>query len=444
LVLFALALCVVTTTSSTKENRFIFYDVNPGEGFNLRRDVFMRVAVLVKHLNSISKKFTYTLVLPPWGRLYHWQSRDLSKPQVRIPWSDFFDVSSIARFIPVQDLVDHLSLTKGDELAIDQVFYLQHYKEGWGEKYEEKHDFRDCIDDNMDRYYRQQYGELGRFWEGYFWGHGDVITANQVRCLSAQGSATSLASLIEETPGQRLMLDRAETVLHDNFGGIEYWEARRSMRFAHKLVGIANQFRKDNLDSDDVRDNTVLADSWEDHRPERSWERGGPYACVHLRRKDFVHSRSNQIPSLKGAARQLVKKLGKHKLNKLYVATDAPANEYKQLSDHIGSLKEGVSVHRFVPDLETKEDLKDGGVAIVDQIICSHAKYFVGSFESTFSFRIQEEREIMGFQTKVTFDMMCADSSEDDNCEKGSKWKIVYPPPPASKKSTKEASKDEL
>ena len=62
------------------------------------------------------------------------------------------------------------------------------------------------------------------------------------------------------------MLDRAETVLHDNFGGIEYWEARRSMRFAHKLVEIANQFRKDNLDSDDVRDNTVLADSWEDHR----------------------------------------------------------------------------------------------------------------------------------------------------------------------------------
>ena len=30
---------------------YLFYDVNPGEGFNLRRDVYMRIAVLVKHLN---------------------------------------------------------------------------------------------------------------------------------------------------------------------------------------------------------------------------------------------------------------------------------------------------------------------------------------------------------------------------------------------------------
>ena len=43
-------------------NRYIFYDVNPGEGFNLRRDVFMRMAVMVKKLNDHSQKFSYTLV----------------------------------------------------------------------------------------------------------------------------------------------------------------------------------------------------------------------------------------------------------------------------------------------------------------------------------------------------------------------------------------------
>ena len=31
----------------------MLYDVNPGEGFNLRRDVFMRMAVLVKKLNEM-------------------------------------------------------------------------------------------------------------------------------------------------------------------------------------------------------------------------------------------------------------------------------------------------------------------------------------------------------------------------------------------------------
>ena len=68
---------------------------------------------------------------------------------------------------------------------------------------------------------------------------------------------------------------------------------------------------------------------------------------------------------------------------------------------------------------------KDGGVAILDQIICSYAKYFMGSYESTFSFRIQEEREIMGFPVETTFDMLC--KTGEFNCEKGSKWKIVYP-----------------
>ena len=42
--------------------RYIFYDVNPGEGFNLRRDVFMRVGIMVKKMNEQSNKYSYTLV----------------------------------------------------------------------------------------------------------------------------------------------------------------------------------------------------------------------------------------------------------------------------------------------------------------------------------------------------------------------------------------------
>ena len=72
----------VAKDRNDRERRYIFYDVNMGEGFNLRRDVFMRVAVFVKNLNLKSKSYHYTLVLPPWGRLYHWQSRHLGE-QVR-------------------------------------------------------------------------------------------------------------------------------------------------------------------------------------------------------------------------------------------------------------------------------------------------------------------------------------------------------------------------
>ena len=66
-----------TGSKNLKEIRYILYDVNPGEGFNLRRDVYMRMAVFVKKLNKAFPSFYWTLVLPPWGHLYHWQSRQL-------------------------------------------------------------------------------------------------------------------------------------------------------------------------------------------------------------------------------------------------------------------------------------------------------------------------------------------------------------------------------
>ena len=62
----------------------------------------------------------------------------------RIPWSQFFDTDSINRFVPVIELEEYL---KKEGSIIDTVYYLQNYAEGWKDgKFEEKHDFRDCID----------------------------------------------------------------------------------------------------------------------------------------------------------------------------------------------------------------------------------------------------------------------------------------------------------
>lgn len=83
--------------------------------------------------------------------------------------------------------------------------------------------------------------------------------------------------------------------------------------------------------------------------------------------------------------------------------------------------RERYSVFRFE---DSTGNLSDGQLAVVDQIICSHAKYFIGTHESTFSFRIQEEREILGFPSRTTFNRLCGDNSE--NCERPSIWKIVY------------------
>lgn len=46
---------------------YILYDVNPPEGFNLRRDVYIRTAIFVRNLVEQEKEFKWKLVLPPWG-----------------------------------------------------------------------------------------------------------------------------------------------------------------------------------------------------------------------------------------------------------------------------------------------------------------------------------------------------------------------------------------
>ena len=67
----------------------------------------------------------------------------------------------------------------------------------------------------------------------------------------------------------------------------------------------------------------------------------------------------------------------------------------------------------------------DGGVAIIDQWIASHAAYFIGTAESTFSFRIREDRQFMGFTTRSTFNQLCGpghDDTDPHSCPGPSKW----------------------
>lgn len=54
----------------------------------------------------------------------------------------------------------------------------------------------------------------------------------------------------------------AETVLHDYWGGAEYWMARRSMRFNSNLVEIANAFRSDTFNSTDEFDGIERPNDW--------------------------------------------------------------------------------------------------------------------------------------------------------------------------------------
>lgn len=59
--------------------------------------------------------------------------------------------------------------------------------------------------------------------------------------------------------------------MHEMFAGKSYWDARRSMIFAKHLRDEAANFRKQFLDSDDVRDRTARDDDWRKHKVNRKY-----------------------------------------------------------------------------------------------------------------------------------------------------------------------------
>ncbi|XP_037077855.1 GDP-fucose protein O-fucosyltransferase 2-like [Pollicipes pollicipes] len=390
-------------TTSSVYDRYLLYDVNPGEGFNLRRDVYMRVASAVARLSG---RGHWTLVLPPWGPLYHWQVTR-GQHSVGVPWSRFFDLDSLDKYVPVMEFDQY---RKESGARVESALQLQDYAEGWRDgQFDEKWDRRPCL-------HKARFRRSGEDHEALMWGEVTLRVA-YFSCVSIQGTSETLADMVGSMPHRSVLVDRAEAVLHRHYGSADFWAVRRSMRFARHLVEEAAALRRDLLRSDDVTDRTEYSDDWRQMKAVPGSARGGPYLAVHLRRRDFVSGRARTVPSLAAAARAISAALGRLRLDTVFLATDAPRSEVRQLKE----LLKPFTVVRPAP----RKDLLAGEEAIVDQIVCSHARHFIGSYESTFSFRIQEEREILGFDAESTFNRLCGEA-EGDACDQPTRWRIEY------------------
>jgi peptide-O-fucosyltransferase len=168
---------VVGSAKSRPERRYFIYDVNPGEGFNLRRDVYLRAANTVKRLRK--KDPAWVLVLPAWPHLYHWQSEFR---QEKIPWRQFFEVDKLNEYVPVMEFEDYL---KEYGPNIQQLFYLQNFPWKNGDEWKERLAPDKCTKDI--RYYQDEKG----YWLGHFSGYNEVIVEN-LQCVSVLGDARLL------------------------------------------------------------------------------------------------------------------------------------------------------------------------------------------------------------------------------------------------------------
>ncbi|XP_065226652.1 GDP-fucose protein O-fucosyltransferase 2 [Planococcus citri] len=377
--------------------KYLLYDVNPPEGFNLRRDVYMRLAVFIKNLPQ--DKIKWHLVLPPWSHLPHWRSAEIGS-QSKLPWDLFFDVSSLKSFAPVVEMYEFLE-DYGKE-AIDHVLILQHFKEiSFGNySWEDKWAVEQC----------QRPVKLiakdSRFYKWPVLGYD--MPVKKIQCVSFHGPASLLENLLNNFSGRFIVLEHAEVVLHDFYGGKDYWNCRKSMQFNENLKQIASDFMQTQLNSSFTLEGTSS---------KNKYLKGNPYLCAHLRRKDFAVSRPKDVPNLKWASVQIEEKLKKYNLSTAFLISDE-MNE--DVAEVFRSLLPSFRVVTFHPSYTIKQTYKDGGIAIIEQIICSYARYFIGTYESTFSFRIQEERELLHMDPDTTFNRFCGDNQS--SCKQPTRW----------------------
>lgn len=352
---------------------YIIYDVHQVEGFNLRRDVYIRMATFIWSLRQKIKYKNAKLVLPPFMNMYHWRSQNVN--QSRVFWGELFDLESLRRFTEVLDFPEFLAELESfrgentNKSYIDEVYKLQNYDEMFENGvFRDKFEKAPCKNDDERR-------------KGNYFGYKN-LTHRTFSCVNFQGGAKMLQKMLYKykSPVARNALDenrprivlvlRSETVLHDFWSTAVYWKARRSLRFSKALTAIANKFRLEYFNSTNELDLVQRPDDWRDENSYRG-AKGGNYLAVHLRRADFLYGREKTVPSLQSAVAQIKMKLKELDLGVVFIASDCTGNEFNDLKNYLKPYR----VVKYKPESKEQfEQIKDGGIAIIDQIICSHAR----------------------------------------------------------------------
>lgn len=176
---------------------FVIYDVNPMEGFNLRRDVYIRLAVFIKSLRQRPHFRNVHFVLPPFHRLYHWNigSDDDNSNNDIVFWNHFFDLESMKRYTDVLDIWQYFDILENcfgfrneSMMHIDRVFKLQHFRSMFQSgKFEEK--FKEYTA-NCDVDLQRNRGQFIDLYKNF--------SVDAVHCVEFQGTASLLHDLLRK------------------------------------------------------------------------------------------------------------------------------------------------------------------------------------------------------------------------------------------------------
>lgn len=192
-------------TRTPDEPVFILYSVNPAEGFNLRRDVYLRMAIFLKNLRQVKGYSNAHLVLPVFHHAFHWKSHFR---QTNMFWNHFFDLDSLKLYTKVLDMWEFFDIIREQHhqqiVEIGEVYMLQQFEAMFESGvFVDKFEETACSRSDNDNYHFLEYYN---------------ITEKTITCLNFQGSASLLVEVLEDykekhhTPGTpRIVLFSVKT-----------------------------------------------------------------------------------------------------------------------------------------------------------------------------------------------------------------------------------------
>ena len=119
-----------------------------------------------------------------------------------------------------------------------------------------------------------------------------------------------------------------------------------------------------------------------------------PYLAVHMRRGDFLFSKRDAVPTIDHMASQIKDLMAEYGVKHVFIATDVRNEdaEYRLLFQKKMKFYRYPNGKGIENPLYSQPLYGEGQRAIIEQIICTKAKVFIGTRDSTFTFRINEER----------------------------------------------------
>ncbi|SPJ10167.1 GDP-fucose protein O-fucosyltransferase 2, putative [Plasmodium sp. DRC-Itaito] len=374
-----------------KKKKYIMYDVNIGEGFNLQKEIFYRLSLVTYNLNKNDNMNIYYLVLPPWCYVTHWKR----KKGNNITWDYFFNTDIMKKVIPIIEYEEYKKLYGNySDIMINSKYILDNYKE----KSFIILPFEECnIKANSFKHFCKK---CEYKYNVIYSGYCATISTKRSECYSySMISNYFITSILEN-----LFLYNITSVLIKQSTNI--------------LVPFVNELYESNIEDILLFNNKLLSYG---NNYISNILKTNHYISSHLRYNDFRYISRYNVPPIHIALLKLLYIMFIHNCDLIFIASDEKVQIQKIIHKDFNQYKKHFYFYN------NKNNLHEGEFAIIEQWICTRSYIFIGNIFSRFTMHINWERHLINKgQIDQNIDLCSYNINDDyDQDIKNSYKKIV-------------------